>query len=89
VGRKNWTFAGHDEGAEALAILYTIIESAKRVGLNPEIYLRDVLSCIGDLPMSRLEDLLPDRWKQMRVPSARLAVEAERRRQARQLVARL
>lgn len=88
VGRKNWMFAGHDEGAEALAILYTIIESAKRVGLNPETYLRDVLSCIGDLPMSRLEDLLPDRWKQMQVPSARLAVEAERRRQARQLIMR-
>ncbi len=88
VGRTNWTFAGHDEGAEALAILYTIIESAKRVGLNPETYLRDVLECIGDLPMSRLEDLLPDRWKQMQVPSARLAIEADRRRQARQLFAR-
>ena len=66
-----------------------MVESAKRAGLNPETYLRDVLSRIGDLPMSQLEDLLPDRWKQMLVPSARQAVEAARRREARDAARKL
>jgi transposase len=83
IGRKNWLFAGHDEGAEALAILYTMVESAKRAGLNPEAWLRDVLHRIGDLPASRLDDLLPDCWKRLQVPSARFAIEQARRREAR------
>ncbi len=78
VGRKNWLFAGHDEGAEALAVLFTMVESAKRAGLNPETWLRDVLDRIAELPSSRLEDLLPDRWKRMQVPSARYAMERAR-----------
>jgi len=82
VGRKNWMFAGHDDGAEALAILYTMIESAKRAGLNPETWLRDVLGRLGELPSSRLDDLLPDRWKRLQTPSARLAMEQARRRGA-------
>ena len=85
IGRKNWMFAGHDEGAEAMAMLFTMIESAKRAGVNPEEWLRDVLTQIADLPVSRLEDLLPDRWKQRRIPSARNAVDAARRRDARRL----
>jgi transposase len=82
VGRRNWLFAGHDEGAEALAVLFTMIESAKRAGLNPETWLRDVLERIGDLPYSRLDDLLPDRWKRLKIPSARHAMEQARRRDA-------
>jgi transposase len=87
VGRRNWLFAGHDEGAEALAVLYTVIESAKRAGLNPETWLRDVLTRIGDLPSSRLDDFLPDRWKRLQVPTARHAMEQDRRRQAAQAAA--
>jgi len=83
IGRKNWMFAGHDEGAEALAILYTMVESAKRAGLNPETWLHDVLDRIADLPANRLEDLLPDRWKRRQVPSARHAMEQARRRESR------
>lgn len=82
IGRKNWMFAGHDQGAEALAALYSVIESAKRSGLNPESWLRDVLTRIGDLPPARLDDLLPDRWKRLQVPSARHAMEHARRREA-------
>ena len=79
IGRRNWTFAGHDEDAEALAILFTMVESAKRAELNPEPWLRDVMARIADTPADELEDLLPDRWKRRQVPSARFAMEAHRR----------
>lgn len=62
VGRKNYLFAGSDRGAERAAALYSVIESAKLNGLDPEAYLRDVLGRIADHPASKLADLLPWRW---------------------------
>ena len=40
LGRKNWMFAGADSGGERAAVMYTIIETAKLNGLDPEAYLR-------------------------------------------------
>lgn len=75
IGRKNWIFSGHDEGAQANAVLLTLVESAKRVGVNPEEWLTDVLAQIADAKLSELEDLLPHRWKVLRTsPTARHAI---------------
>lgn len=63
VGRKNWLFLGSDRGGRAAAIHYTLIQSAKRHGLDPFAYLRDVLLRITTAPNTNLHDLLPDRWK--------------------------
>lgn len=63
IGRKNWLFAGSDEGGKRAAILYSVIESAKRNGVEPLAYLTDVLARIATHPMSRIEEFLPDRWK--------------------------
>ena len=59
LGRKNWLFAGSDTGGERAAIFYTLIRSAKMNGLEPEAYLRDVLTRIGDYPINAIDDLLP------------------------------
>jgi hypothetical protein len=59
VGRKNWLFAGSDTGGERAAIIYTIIETAKMNGLEPEAYLRDIIARIADHPMKRIAELLP------------------------------
>ena len=80
VGRKNWEFAGHDEGAEAVAVLFTLVESAKRAGVNPQTWLGDVLTQIANVSDPRLEDFLPDRWKQRQVPGARHAMDQARGR---------
>jgi transposase len=61
LGRKNYLFAGSDTGGERAAILYSLIGTAKLNGLDPESYLRDVLSRLPDHPISRIEELLP--WK--------------------------
>jgi len=62
IGRKNWLFAGSDAGGETLAAAMSLIESAKMSGLNPEVYLADVLGRIHDHPNLQLDALLPWNW---------------------------
>jgi transposase len=59
IGRKNWMFAGSDNGGRRAAIAYGIIETAKMNGLDPEAYLRDIISRIADHPIKRIDELLP------------------------------
>jgi len=63
LGRRNYTFFGSDNGGHTAAVLYSLIASAKRHGLDPFTYLRDVIARISDHPANRLEELLPDHWK--------------------------
>ena len=58
-GRKNYLFAGSDAGGERAAIIYSLIGTAKLNGLDPEAYLREVLTRIADHPINRIEELLP------------------------------
>jgi transposase len=59
LSRKNFLFAGADSGGERAAAMYTLLETAKLQGLNPEAYLRHVLERIADHPISRINELLP------------------------------
>jgi len=59
LGRKNYLFAGSDAGGERAAAMYSLIETAKLNGLNPEAYLRQVLHAIADHPINRVSELLP------------------------------
>lgn len=59
LGRKNYLFAGSDRGGESAAAIYSLIGTAKLNGLNPESYLRNVLSRISDHPINRIGELLP------------------------------
>jgi len=59
VGRKNYLFAGSDSGGVRAAVFYSLIGSAKLNGLDPEAYLRHVLTRIADHPITRIEELLP------------------------------
>ena len=44
LGKKNWLFIGEADAGDRSAILYTIIESCRRRGLEPFAYLKDVLT---------------------------------------------
>ena len=59
LGRKNWLFAGSDGGGETAAAIYTITETAKLNGINPQVYLRYVLAQIQDHNSKKIADLLP------------------------------
>jgi transposase len=63
LGRKNYLFAGSDSGGMRAAAMYTIVETAKLNGVDPEAYLRDVLTRIPDHPINRIDQLLPWNWK--------------------------
>ena len=63
VGRKNWTFAGSDEGGRRAAAIYTLIETAKLNDLDPQAWLADVLARLPDHPAKRITDLLPWNWR--------------------------
>lgn len=58
LGRKNYLFAGSDTGGERAATLYSLIGTAKLNNLDPESYLRVVLSRIADHPINRIGELL-------------------------------
>ena len=59
LGRKNYLFAGSDTGGQRAAVIYSLIGSAKLTGLDPEAYLREVLTRIADYPINRIKELLP------------------------------
>jgi hypothetical protein len=59
LGRKNYLFCGSDSGGERAAAIYSLIGTAKLNGLDPEAYLRDVLTRIADHPVNRIAELLP------------------------------
>jgi transposase len=62
VGRKNWLFAGSDQGGRNAAVLYSLIETCARLGINPHEYLTDVLVRVGTHLQSRIAELTPRGW---------------------------
>jgi hypothetical protein len=59
LGRNNYLFMGSDAGGERAAAIYSLVETAKLNGLDPQAYLRDVLARIAEHPINRIEELLP------------------------------
>jgi transposase len=67
IGRRNWLFAGSDNGGKTAAVLMSLCATCKAWNLDPFVYLRDVLDRVSTHPMSRIAELLPDRWKPVEV----------------------
>lgn len=63
VGRKNWLFAGSDNGGRTAATLFSLIATCARHKIEPLAYLCDVLTRIAATPQSQLDNLLPNRWQ--------------------------
>lgn len=64
IGRKNWLFAGSRAGGERAAAIYTVIETCKLNGIEPQAYIADVIARIaGDWPAARWDELMPWNWR--------------------------
>jgi len=66
LGRRNWTFAGSQRGADRAAVMLTMITTCRLNDVDPKAWLADVLARIADLPTSRLHELLPWEWSILR-----------------------
>lgn len=63
IGRKNWMFAGSDEGGHRAAIIYSLVASCAALKIDPYSYLRDVLQRLPSCPPDELKNLVPKAWK--------------------------
>jgi transposase len=63
LGRRNWTFAGSDEGGRRAAAVYTLIATAKLNDVDPQAWLADMLARLQDHPAKRIHELLPWNWR--------------------------
>ena len=67
IGKKRWLFIGHPDAGWRSAVVYSIIVSCRRRGINPQDYLPDVLRRLPEQKIDRIEELLPGSWEP-RVP---------------------
>ena len=63
VGRRRWLFIGHPQAGWRSAVIYTIIQSCRRRGINPQEYLTDVLQRLPAMKNTEVKQLLPSCWK--------------------------
>ncbi|MAW81376.1 MAG: IS66 family transposase [Parvularcula sp.] len=64
LGRKNYMFVGSDNGGTRAAAIYSLIETAKLNGVNPQAWLTEVLAKIADHPINKIDEFLPWNWRE-------------------------
>lgn len=77
LGRKNFLFLGSTEGGRAAAVLYSLITSCQRLGVNPWAYLKDVIDRISTHPAARVRELTPRGWRDLQAEDAAEPVVVE------------
>jgi transposase len=70
IGKKNWLFFGTPDAGERSAILYTLLESCKRRGIDQVEYLRDVLTRLPTMKITEVDQLTPANWAAARKAKA-------------------
>jgi transposase len=63
IGKRRWLFIGHPDAGWRSAVIYTIIQSCRRYGINPQEYLTDVLQRLPLMTSNQVRELLPANWK--------------------------
>ena len=67
VGKRRWLFIGHPDAGWRTAVIYTLIQSCRRYGINPQEYLTDILQRLPSMTSNQVRELLPANWKPHRV----------------------
>ncbi len=63
LGRKNYLFAGSHKGAQRAALIYSLLATCNKQGVEPSAWLEDVLKRISSHPINKLKELLPNNYK--------------------------
>jgi transposase len=63
IGRRNWTFAGSDEGGRRAAAIYSLVQTCKLNDVDPQAWLAFVLAKLPYHPAKKIDELLPWNWK--------------------------
>ena len=69
LGRKNYLFVHSEAAGHELAVLFSLVASCKKNGVNPQHYFTDVLARIAHTPADQLRELLPHRWRPLDAPA--------------------
>jgi transposase len=67
IGKRNWLFIGHPDAGWRSAVIYSVIVSCRRMGIDPWEYIGDVLRRLPAMKQSEVPGILPGRW----IPSAK------------------
>lgn len=67
LGRKNWLFVGNEISGEATAILLSLIQTCRGLGINPREYLEDVMRRLMSHNAQKISELLPDQWAKAQI----------------------
>ncbi len=73
IGKKNFLFIGHPTAGWRSAVIYSVLGSCHRLGIDPHEYLRDVLRRLPDMKISEVEQITPAAWAKARKAAARSA----------------
>lgn len=64
IGRKNWLFCWTEIGAHYVGIFQSLLATCRIQGIDPDVYLVDILQRIETHPAREVEMLTPRLWKQ-------------------------
>ncbi len=70
VGKKRWLFIGHPQAGWRSAVIYSIIQSCRRRGIDPQEYLTDVLARLPAMKNTQIDSLVPENWQAARAKAA-------------------
>lgn len=62
IGKKNFLFVGHPEAGQRSAVIYSVLGSCRRHGINPAEYLQDIFERLPKATTSQLKSLTPVAW---------------------------
>jgi transposase len=62
IGKKNWLFVGHPEAGERSAVIYTLLGSCRRHGINPFDYLKDLFTRLPSAKITEIKQFTPSGW---------------------------
>jgi len=76
LGKKNWLFIGHPEARERSAVIYTLLGSCRRQGINPFDYLKDLFTRLPAAKITQIIEFTPAAWARAKAEEKAVAQAA-------------